>query len=116
MVENAMRAKPVTLPLAERGVEHFRDPTPNFYVIDAHGHRHDVQAIYITVEWQKEEHFVPFAFRSYFDQAKGTGLYGAAVADISVRGLSGEVVLLHDEKGTQVSFVPRRTQKKAADT
>ena len=69
--------------------------------------RFPVTSLHVVVQWKRQLHFFPFEFHSYFDQARSKDLYGAAVANVSVAGLAGDLVVLQGEKSTQVSFVPR---------
>ena len=50
----------------------------------------------------------PFEFREYVDRGEGKQPYTTALANVDCAGVEGDIVILREERGGQVMFVPAR--------
>ncbi|MCH7888733.1 MAG: hypothetical protein IIA00_05590 [Proteobacteria bacterium] len=78
----------------------------DYFIIDNGGNLCELTGMHIFVTYETKIQLMPFSFHKYFDAAKKEIKYSTAIAEMTVSGVEGSIVMVNkDDEGTVISFV-----------
>ena len=85
-------------------------PTPGLVLYDeGSGTSYPIGRAIVDVCYELIEEFIPFRLVSYRDSASGETITNAAVADMTLGDVSGQMMIVYKEsEGGRIVFIPRK--------